>query len=458
MSALEIRASLSLASLFGLRMLGLFLILPVFAVHAQHLEGGASHLAVGIALGAYGLTQGVLQIPFGMAADRYGRKRVIVFGLLVFALGSFIAAFSSGITGVIVGRSIQGAGAIAAAVMALAADLTREQHRTKSMAVIGGSIGLSFALSLTAAPALYRVIGMDGIFGLTGVLALAAIWVTLAVVPREPAGNPDHSRRVEAASLGAVLRNPELLRLNFGIFVLHGIQMAIFVVVPLTLVNRLGMPVGEHWKIYLGVVAGSFVLMLPPLLWGERRGGGKAVFIGSIVLMLAVQAASLASMDSLNTLVLLLLFFFVAFNILEAMLPSLVTRIAPASSRGTAIGVYNTTQALGLFAGGGIGGWLMQAHGENSVFVFGIVLVALWLLIAIPMRVPGQVSSRSFTLRAAADPVALRERLVRLRGVRDAVIFPERGVAMLTFYPDIFDEQAVVNLLGGEAQWHRSTK
>jgi MFS family permease len=451
MSALEIRASLSLASLFALRMLGLFLILPVFAIHAQHLEGGASHLLVGIALGAYGLTQGVLQIPFGMAADRYGRKRVIVFGLLLFALGSFVAALATGITGVIVGRSIQGAGAIAAAVMALAADLTREQHRTKSMAAIGGSIGLSFAVSLTAAPALYGAIGMGGIFALTGALALAAIWVTLAVVPPEPTENLDRSRRVEPASLGEVLRNTELLRLNIGIFALHTMQMTIFVVIPLALVNRAGLPVGEHWKVYLAVVLGSFVLMLPAIYWGERRGGGKAVFIGSIVLMLAVQAASFVWMESLTGLVLLLLLFFVAFNILEAMLPSMVTRVAPAASRGTAIGVYNTTQALGLFAGGGVGGWLMQSHGENSVFVFGIALAALWLLIAIPMRVPGQVSSRTFPMHAEADPSALRERLVRLRGVRDAVIFPEQGVATVTFYPDNFDEQAVMKLLGGEA-------
>jgi len=452
MSALEIRAGLSLASLFALRMLGLFLILPVFAVYAPQLRGGDNHALVGLALGAYGLTQAMLHIAFGMASDRYGRKRVIVLGLALFALGSMVAAFSGDIYMVILGRCIQGAGAISAAVMALAADLTREQHRTKTMAMIGASIGLVFALSLMAAPVLYRWIGMSGIFVLTGLLAIGAIAVVAWVVPPEPTENLDLSRRMRPATLGDVLRNTDLLRLNFGIFALHSMQMAIFVVVPLALVHDGGLPIAEHWKVYLAVVGGSFILMLPAIFWGERKGRVKPVFLGSIVLMLAVQAASLLWLRSLAGIGMILLGFFVAFNVLEAMLPSLISRIAPASARGTAIGVYNTTQALGLFAGGAAGGWLMQHYGESSVFVFGLALVALWLLIAAPMRVPGPVASRAFALAAAAaDPVALREQLVRLRGVRDAVIMPERGVAMLTFYPDTFDENAVTKLLGGEA-------
>ena len=452
MSALEIRAGLSLASLFALRMLGLFLILPVFAVYAPQLRGGDNHALVGLALGAYGLTQAMLHIAFGMASDRYGRKRVIVLGLALFALGSMVAAFSGDIYMVILGRCIQGAGAISAAVMALAADLTREQHRTKTMAMIGASIGLVFALSLMAAPVLYRWIGMSGIFVLTGLLAIGAIAVVAWVVPPEPTENLDLSRRMRPATLGDVLRNTDLLRLNFGIFALHSMQMAIFVVVPLALVHEGGLPLAEHWKVYLPVVGGSFILMLPAIFWGERKGRVKPVFLGSIVVMLAVQAASLLWLRSLAGIGMILLGFFVAFNVLEAMLPSLISRIAPASARGTAIGVYNTTQALGLFAGGAAGGWLMQHYGESSVFVFGLALVALWLLIAAPMRVPGPVASRAFALAAAAaDPVALREQLVRMRGVRDAVIMPERGVAMLTFYPDTFDENAVTKLLGGEA-------
>jgi MFS family permease len=394
MSPLELRGSVSLASLFALRMLGLFLILPVFAVHALRLEGGQSQVLVGIALGAYGLTQGILQIPYGMASDRWGRKRVIVIGLLLFAAGSFVAAWAPDIYMVIVGRALQGAGAISAPVTAFAADLTREEHRTKAMAMIGGSIGLMFAVSLVAAPALYPVIGMKGLFELTGFLSLAAIWVTVSVVPAEPRVH-DTTRRVERATLGAVLRNVEQLRLNVGIFSLHVVQMAIFVVVPVALVRHAGMPVNEHWKIYLPVVLGSFALMMPPLLWAERRGRVKLLFLCAIGLLALVELGLIAGYTSLPATVALLLGFFVAFNILEASLPSLVSRVAPAASRGTALGVYNTTQALGLFVGSAAGGWLAGHFGEAAVFVFGTALVALWLVVAAGMRVPGDTVRRA---------------------------------------------------------------
>jgi MFS family permease len=387
MSSLELRASLSLASLFALRMLGLFLILPVFAVHAKQLPGGDSQTLVGIALGTYGLTQGILQIPYGMASDRYGRKRVIVIGLLLFALGSFVAAWGPNIAVVIAGRALQGAGAIAAPVTAFAADITREEHRTKAMAMIGGSIGLMFALSLVAAPALYPLIGMGGIFGATGLLALAAVWVTLAVVPAEPVSGAG-GRRLVRGALKEVLRNTEQLRLNFGIFSLHVVQMAIFVVVPTAMVRYGRLPVSEHWKVYLPVVVGSFALMVPPLLHAERRGRMKFLFLAAVGLLLVVELGLAVCFDNFPFLVGLLLFFFVAFNILEACLPSLVSRVSPPASRGTALGVYNTTQALGLFVGGAAGGWLAQHWGEPSVFVFGFALVALWLLVASSMRVP----------------------------------------------------------------------
>src|SRR5213596_3156296 len=338
MSPLELRASLSLASLFALRMLGLFLILPVFAVHAHRLSGGDSHTLVGMALGVYGLTQAILQIPYGMASDRYGRKRVIVIGLLVFALGSFLAAWASDIQWVILGRAMQGAGAISAPVTAFAADLTREEHRAKAMAIIGGSIGLSFAMSLVAAPALYHGIGMDGIFTFAGALSLAAIWMTLFVVPAEPRGGGDPLPRARSGALRETLRNPEQLRLNLGIFSLHVVQMAIFVVIPAAFVRYGGLAVTEHWKIYLPVVIGSFVLMAPPLIQAERRGRLKFLFISAIVLLLAVELGFAVCYTNFQMAVTLLLAFFVAFNVLEATLPSLVSRIAPAASRGAAQG------------------------------------------------------------------------------------------------------------------------
>jgi len=451
MSPLELRASLSLASLFALRMLGLFLILPVFAVHAHQLSGGDSRMLVGLALGAYGLTQAILQIPYGMASDRWGRKRMIVIGLSLFALGSFLAASASDIHVVILGRAMQGMGAIAAPVMALAADITREEHRTKAMAMIGGSIGLTFAVSLVAAPALYQAIGMTGIFGLTGLLSLAAIWVTLGVVPAEPSGTGNSTRRDRKETLGEVLRNIEQLRLNFGIFSLHAVQMAIFVVVPVALVGHGGLPVSEHWKIYLPVVLGSFLLMAPVLFHAERRGRMKFVFLSAIALLLAVEIGFAVCYTDLRMVIALLLAFFVAFNILEASLPSLVSRVASPSSRGAALGVYNTTQALGLFAGGAIGGWLAQRFGEASVFVFGIAVIALWLGVASGMRIAGNSVERTFFMRAGGDAVALREKLVRLRGVREAVVVPEEGIARLTVYPESFDERAATEIIGGES-------
>jgi MFS family permease len=458
MSPLEMRASVSLASLFALRMLGLFLILPVFAVHARHLPGGERQFLVGMALGIYGLSQGILQIPFGMASDRYGRKRLIVIGLLLFAVGSFVAAVATDIYWVIFGRAIQGAGAIAAPVTAFAADVTREEHRTKAMAMIGGSIGLTFAVSLVAAPALYHVIGMGGIFAFTGLLSLGAIWLTLKVVPAEPRVGGDPTRRVRLGILGEILRNTEQLRLNFGIFSLHLVQMAIFVVIPVALVTHGGLPVNEHWKVYLPVVIGSFVLMVPPLMLAERRGRMKFLFLGSIGLLLAVESGFALYYTNFRMVVALLLAFFVAFNILEASLPSLVSRVAAVASRGTALGVYSTTQALGLFAGGAAGGWIAQHWGESSVFVFGIAVVALWLFVASPMRVPGTPVERVVRVPHGADPLDLRERVVRLRGVREAVVVSEQGIIRLSVYPEMLDERVLTELIGGENSWHRSTK
>ncbi|GIZ53446.1 MFS transporter [Noviherbaspirillum aridicola] len=366
-------------------MLGMFLILPVFSVHARSMPGGESATLVGLALGIYGLTQSFGQIPYGMASDKYGRKPVIVIGLLLFALGSFIAAVAETLPWVIAGRAIQGAGAISAAVTAFIADSTREEHRTKAMAMVGGSIGLTFAFSLIAAPAMYAAIGMGGIFALTGVLSLLAILVVIYVVP--PAPQVIATSRVPFSE---ILRNPELMRLNFGVFALHMTQMAMFVVVPSALVQYAGLPVAAHWKVYLPVVLASFALMLPPVFAGERHGKMKQVFVGAVALMLLVQLglAAFLGAGSLHwsLLVALLLAFFVAFNILEACQPSLVSRIAPPAGKGSALGVYNTLQALGLFCGGAVGGWLQQHAGAASVFVLGAVLTIAWLIIAARMK------------------------------------------------------------------------
>lgn len=382
MSREEIRAGASLAGVYGLRMLGLFFILPVFAVHAAKLRGGGDLTLVGLALGAYGLAQGILQIPFGMASDRWGRKPVLYAGLLIFAAGSFLGIAADDIWLAIAARVLQGAGAISSVAMALAADLTREQHRTKIMAMIGSTIGLMFALSLVGAPLLYKAIGMGGLFGLTGLLALASIWVVKTQVP-DPA--PSAVGRKQAAATRASLLDPELLRLNAGIFILHIVLYAMFVVVPPLLVGA-GLELTQHWKIYLPVVLVSFALMVPAILYVDRRNRPKPVMLGAVALLVAVEAALGALNSGIATLAALMLGFFVAFNVLEAMLPSLVSRIAPAQGRGTAIGVYNTTQTLGVFFGGLIGGWVAGHHGAGGVFYLCAGLCALWLAVVAGMR------------------------------------------------------------------------
>lgn len=377
----EKRAGISLASIFALRMLGMFLILPVFAVHAQTLPGGTNLTLVGLALGAYGLTQAIFQIPFGMASDKFGRKRVIIVGLVLFAIGSVFAAMATDIYWTIFGRVLQGAGAISAAVTALAADLTREQHRTKVMAMIGSSIGLVFALSLVAAPLLYAVIGMHGIFWMTGGLALAAIAVVIYIVPEPP---PVHAGL--RVPFREVLVNTQLLRLNLGIFILHMAQMMMFVVVPGLLISTGGLPLASHWQVYLPAVLISFVLMVPAIIYAEKRQKLRTVFVAGIVLLLLTLLMLGLQSNHFYVVAGGLLSFFVAFNLLEAMLPSLISRVAPPQAKGAALGVYNTAQALGLFMGGALGGWIVKHYNAQSVFLFAAGITLIWLAAAATMQ------------------------------------------------------------------------
>ena len=390
MTPTERRASGTLASIFALRMLGLFLVLPVFAIEARRYPGGDDPALIGLAMGIYGLTQGVLQIPFGVASDRLGRKRVIVFGLLVFALGSVLAASADSLMGLLAGRALQGAGAVSAAVTALLADLTRDTVRTKAMALVGASIGLVFALSLVLSPLIAAYIGLSGLFVLTAVLALLGVAVVIWAVPAEPQVHKDAAR----GGLLQVLRNPALLRLNFGVFVLHAVQLAMWVAIPAFLVQA-GLASDDHWRIYLPAVLGSFVLMGGVLFPLERRGFLRAVFLASIALIALVQVVLLwvsSGAPSIAALAWLLFAFFCGFNVLEATQPSLVSRIAPAASRGAAMGVYNTLQSLGFFAGGWLGGQLVKNHGTQGLFLSCAGLMALWLVVAWPMVTPSRSS------------------------------------------------------------------
>ncbi len=385
MTPLELRASFSLASIFAMRMLGLFLILPVFAMEASKLPGGDDPALIGLTMGIYGLTQAMLQFLYGLASDRVGRKRVIVFGLFLFAAGSFLAAMAPTLGWLAVGRALQGAGAVSAAVTALLADQTRDEVRTKSMALVGASIGLMFALSLVAAPLLVSYTGLSGLFVLTGGLALLGIAVVIWWVPPEPRQHKNQPR----GGLLEVLTLPALLRLNFGVFILHAVQLAMWMAVPLML-EKAGLSREHHWWVYLPAVLGSFVVMGGTLFQLEKRGYLRAVFLLSIGLTAAVQVGLLLSLGGagIASMVGLLFVFFYGFNVLEASQPSMVSRMAPAHLRGAAMGVYNTLQSLGFFAGGVMGGWLMKHGGAQLLFAVCAALMFLWLLVAWPMRQP----------------------------------------------------------------------
>lgn len=449
MNPTELRAGLSLAGVFGLRMLGLFFILPVLAVHAVHLEGGRDLTLVGMALGAYGLSQGILQIPFGAASDRWGRKPVLYAGLAIFAAGSFLGCVADDIWTMIAARTLQGAGAISSVAMALAADLTREEHRTKVMAMIGSTIGVMFALSLVGAPVLYREIGMAGLFALNGVLCLAAMAVVRYYVPEAP-------RRPRAGAAPGVTRaailDAELLRLNAGIFVLHIVLYAMFVVVP-PLVIAAGLALPEHWKLYLPVVLASFVLMVPLVFYADRRRQSKAVLLAAIGLLLAAEVGFALADAGLAAIATALLAFFVAFNVLEALLPSLVSRIAPAEGRGVAIGVYNTTQTLGVFFGGLVGGAVAEHYGTTGVFVVCSLLVAVWLALAVGMRAVqpvNELSSLTLSIASGVNLEGLRESLARVNGVREAEVVAAERIARLKVVPGQWDEHRVRQLITGE--------
>lgn len=387
MTPLERRASASLAAIFALRMLGLFLVLPVFALEAARYPGGDDPVQVGLAMGIYGLTQGLLQLPFGMASDRLGRKRVIVAGLLLFALGSFVAMAADTLAGLLVGRCLQGAGAVSAAVTALLADQTRDEVRTKAMALVGASIGLMFALSLLLAPLLAAHIGLSGLFALTGVLALMGVAVVIWAVPPEPLQHKQQPR----GRLSEVLRHGGLLRLDLGVFVLHAVQLAMWVAIPALLVQA-GLPKANHWWVYLPAVLASFFVMGATLFPLEKRGYLRAVFLVAIGLIGLVQLGLLwsAQAPSIAVLAVLLFVFFCGFNVLEASQPSLASRIAPTHLRGTALGVYNTLQSLGFFAGGALGGWLVKTVGVSGLFLACAAAMALWLWVAWPMQAPSR--------------------------------------------------------------------
>jgi MFS family permease len=434
-SPAERRAAVSLASIFSLRMLGLFLVLPVFAVYAATLEG-STPAKVGFALGAYGLTQALLQIAFGAVSDRIGRKPVITFGLLLFAIGSFACAQADTMTAMIVGRLLQGSGAVAAAITAMIGDLTREQNRTKAMAMLGGGIAMSFAFSLVASPIMGAAWGVDNIFNIVGVLALLSILLLWVVVPTPPVSKHHRDMEVTFDDLGRIFANGDLRRLNLGVFVLHMALTAVFVSVPVLLAQSV--EATSLWKIYLPVILVSFAIMVPSTIMAEVKGKiAQVVKIGIGMVALSCVVFMLGS-DSTGGVIAGLTIFFIGFNMLEPVMPSLVTKFAPTGARGTASGVFNTFQFLGPFVGGAVGGILM---GIGPKPLFGCVLIAtlVWLAVAWSMRPPIPYKQVVVPL-GAADGVdmarlvrAVTEAVTALEGVGEVRVFPEEREAHVRF-------------------------
>lgn len=451
MSPAELRATIGLAGVYGLRMFGLFIILPVFAFYAEDLPGGNNYTLIGIALGAYGLTQAILQIPFGWLSDRIGRKPVIYMGLILFAIGSLVAALAIDIYWVILGRIIQGAGAISAAVMALAADLTREEHRTKAMATIGMTIGTVFAISLIVAPILNQWIGVPGIFAMTGVLALLAMIVVKKIIPDPQISRFHSDTEASPASFGSVLRDTQLLRLNYGIFALHATLMGLWLVVPLTL-RQAGMGADDHWQIYLPVLLLSIVLIIPAIIYAEKKAQLKFVFVAAIALLLIGQVLLATTFDSIWGTAIALLVFFTAFNLLEASLPSLISKIAPVGAKGTAIGIYSSTQFLGAFVGAAVGGYLFGNYGSYALYSFCGLLLIVWLVLAVTMKAPAAVRSKMYHVQEMDSNKSkeLSRELAAIPGVHEALVLVNERVAYLKVDMKGFDEVKVIKLLGEE--------
>ena len=447
MSGSETRAASGLALVFAFRMLGMFMVLPVLATYGMDLAGATPAL-IGLAIGAYGLTQAIFQIPFGIISDRIGRRPVIYLGLIVFALGSVLAANSDSIWGVIAGRVLQGAGAISAAVMALLSDLTREQHRTKAMAMIGMTIGLSFAVAMVVGPLLTRAFGLSGLFLATGAMALVGIVIVMFMVPRSTGTLQHRESGVAKQALMPTLRHPDLLRLDLGIFVLHAMLMSSFIALPLALVEKAGLPKEQHWWVYLTALLISFFAMIPFIIYGEKKRKMKRVLLGAVSTLMLTELFFWQFGDSLRALVIGTVVFFTAFNLLEASLPSLISKVSPAGGKGTAMGVYSTSQFLGSALGGILGGWLFQHGGLSVVFLGCAGLAALWLAFAVTMREPPYVTSlRLPLLPEALREAGLAERLKAVVGVTDAVVVAEEAAIYIKLDTELLDRATLEQLV-----------
>lgn len=447
----EWRASTTLSGVYALRMLGMFLVLPVLAMYAASLPDAEDNKTlVGLAMGIYGLTQALLQLPLGIASDKFGRKKTIYAGLVVFAAGSFLAAAADTLPLLVAARAIQGAGAVSAAVTALLADLTRDGVRTRAMAMIGLSIGLTFSVSLVVAPMIADVVGVRGLFLLTGILTVASIGVVAFMTPDPEFSKLHEDTQAQPARIGEVLKNRQLLNLDFGIFALHAAQMALFTALPFAM-TQLGLEKIQHWKVYLPSTVAGLVVMVPLIIIGETRNRLKQVFILGIVCIAAAQIGLLSGMHSIWLITVYLIVYFIGFNVLEASLPSMVSKIAPSDLKGTAMGVYNTMQSVGLFAGGAAGGLLFQKYGFVGVFAFCSTLMLLWLVLAVLSPAPKPVKNLSYPVGSVwqGNQEGLYHALSELEGVEDISFSFDRQTVYIKVLQKGFDQAAAEDIIIG---------
>lgn len=428
MTPSELRATWGLGTVFSLRMLGMFMVLPVLTTYGMALQG-ASEALIGLAIGIYGLAQAIFQIPFGLVSDRIGRKPLIIGGLAIFVLGSVIAALSDSIWGIILGRALQGSGAIAAAVMALLSDLTREQNRTKAMAFIGVSFGVTFAIAMVLGPIISHKLGLHALFWMIAGLATLGILLTILVVPDSQNHVLNRESGMVKGCFSKVLMEPRLLKLNFGIMCLHILLMSTFVALPGQL-EAAGFAAAEHWKIYLVTMLVSFVSVVPFIIYAEVKRRMKRVFILCISLLLIAEIVLWGSGNSFWELVIGVQIFFLAFNLMEALLPSLISKESPAGYKGTAMGIYSTSQFLGVAIGGSLGGWVDGLFDSQTVFLAGALLATVWLLVSMTMQEPQYVSSLRVEIPDNIDANdALRDRLMAINGVKEVLVVAQEHSA-----------------------------
>lgn len=447
LNSIEKKAAYSLALVFGLRMLGLFMILPVFAIYGMELEG-YTPMWLGLAIGAYGLTQALLQIPMGILSDKYGRKTIIIIGLLIFLVGSVVAATATTIYGVVAGRALQGAGAIASAVLALAADLTREEQRPKVMATIGMFIGLAFTVSMILGPIIADNIGLSGIFWFTAELTIFAIVMVKFIVPNSVSKAPKGDLVALPKQMLQLIGNGQLFRLNMGVFVLHMVLTACFVTLPKSFVDA-GLTLNNHWMLYLPTLLGSFFLMVPFMIWAIKKQQEKPIFLASIMLLVITLALLYSVANNLTVLFFATLLFFTAFNYLEATMPSMLSRIAPAGAKGSAMGVFTSSQFLGAFCGGVIGGIVAEQVNEQAIFMVMLVFTLLWLVFAVGMKPVKKSKSYSFSLQVNSERecTELAEKLIVMNGVVEATLVHSEKVAYMKLNDKEVDFEKIRSLL-----------